>query len=573
MRVSGSALVMGSDINADLLYPARFMGITDHKRQAAHALQGLGDEWPARVAAHPVLVAGDNLGGGSAREEAVTALLGAGVKLVVARGFSRLFFRNCINNGLPAVACPDLPALETGATVTADLAEGWVEVEGQRLSVPPLPPELLAIIASGGLLARPRDALPAVLHGPVTDTGTLSEQILSRAAGRPLRAGDMAEVTPDHCFIPDDTISLLMHHLERAGVTRLPHPERLGVFYDHFAPAETVEHATAHAEGRRFLRRLGVERLHEVGEGISHQICVEQGLVKPGELAFNADSHTTTLGAVGCFGTGLGATETAHVWATGRIWLRVPETIRIMLDGTLRLGVTAKDICLFLLRLIGSAGAAYRVLEFHGPGVAGLSTAQRMTLCNMAVELGAKAAMVPPDNAWPRVDARAAYSRDILVDLGALSPMAALPGRVAPIEDFGAPAINQAFLGTCTNGRIEDLREAAAILAGRRLAPGVRMLVTPASRAVQSAALRDGTLATLLDAGCVLTPPGCGACAGLHMGLLGDGEVCVSSGSRNAPGRMGSRSAAILLASPATVAASAVTGRLTDPRRLMEKPA
>lgn len=402
---------------------------------------------------------------------------------------------------------------------------------------------------------------------------TLSEQILSRAAGRPLRAGDMAEVTPDHCFVPDDTIALLMHHLERAGVTRLPYPERLGVFYDHFAPAETVEHATAHAEGRRFLKRHGVSRLFEVGEGISHQICVEQGLVRPGELAFNADSHTTTLGAIGCFGTGLGATETAYVWATGRIWLRVPTTIRVVLEGALAPGVAAKDICLALLRLVGPAGATYRALEFQGGAVAALSVAQRMTLCNMAVELGAKAALVPPDDAWPRVSPDAVYEREIVLDLSALEPMAALPGRVAPIADFGAPEIHQAFLGTCTNGRIEDLREAAAILAGRRLAPGVRMLVTPASRAVQSAALREGVLATLLEAGCVLTPPGCGACAGLHMGLLGDGERCVSSGSRNAPGRMGSRAADILLASPATVAASAVAGRLTDPRLLMESPA
>lgn len=416
--------------------------------------------------------------------------------------------------------------------------------------------------------------------------GTLAEAILSRAASRPVRAGDLVEVRADRCFVPDDTIALVMHHLRRVGITRLAIPERIGIFYDHFAPAETIGSATAQAEGRRFAAAHGIAQLFDVGEGISHQLAVEKGLVRPGELALNADSHTTTLGAAGCFGTGIGAAETAYVWATGSIWLRVPSTIRVVLEGRLPEGCDAKDVCLTLLRDIGPRAAAYRAIEFHGAGVARLGMAARMTLCNMAVELGAKAAMVPPDavteahyaalgiisdGTWPSVDPGAEYERSLHLDLDSLVPMVAGPhavDRVAPVAEMGAPRIDQAFLGTCTNGRIEDLRVAAAILRGRRLGPGVRMVVTPASRAVQLAAMREGLTETFLEAGCVVTVPGCGACAGLHQGLLGDGETCISSGSRNAPGRMGSREAAIFLASPATVAASAVAGRLTDPRTL-----
>jgi homoaconitate hydratase family protein len=419
---------------------------------------------------------------------------------------------------------------------------------------------------------------------------TLAEKILSRAAGRPVRAGEIAEFEPDWCFVPDDTIALLMHHLQRAGVARLAHPERLGIFYDHFAPAETAASAGAQSAGRRFAAEHGIRHLFDVGEGISHQVALERGIVRPGQLAFNADSHTTTLGAAGCFGTGIGATETAYAWATGRLWLRVPETIRVELRGALRPGVAAKDAALTLLQRLGTRSATYRALEFAGDGLATLSMASRMTLCNLAVEMGAKAAMVPADavtaahyralgaplaEAPPQPDPDAAYERRVTLDLAGVRPMVSGPhavDRVAPVAEAGAPRIDQAFLGTCTNGRIEDLRAAAAVLAGRRVAPGVRMLVTPASREVYAAALREGVAATLLEAGCVLTTPGCGACAGLHMGLLGDGEVCVSSGSRNAAGRMGSREAAIYLASPATVAASAVTGRLTDPTALNPVP-
>ena len=416
--------------------------------------------------------------------------------------------------------------------------------------------------------------------------GTLAEKILGRASGGSVSAGQYVEVTPDWCFTVDDTIGLIMKYHHEAGIERLAAPERVGIFYDHYAPADSREHASDHSAGRAYARRHGIAHFFDVGQGISHQVCVERGLITPGQLVFNSDSHTTTLGATACFGTGLGAAETAYVWATGRIWLRVPATIRILLTGALRPGVDAKDVCLALLRAHGARVATYRAIEFHGEGAASLGMASRLTLCNMGVELGAKAAMFPADAVTAehfsrlgipidmeagRPDADAAYERDIALDLSDVEPLAAYPHAVddvGSVRDVAGIAINQAFLGSCTNGRLEDLRAAAAVLKGRHVAPGVRMIVTPASSQVFAAALREGIIDIMTTAGAIVTTPGCGACAGLHLGVLGDGEVCISSSSRNFRGRMGSPNAAIYLASPATVAASAVVGRITDPRSL-----
>lgn len=416
---------------------------------------------------------------------------------------------------------------------------------------------------------------------------TLSEKILSRGAGRAVRAGQFIEVEPDWAFMVDDTVGLILTYLADAGVTRVRYPERIALFYDHFAPADNAANATDQRRGREFAAQSGIARLFDVGSGISHQIVVERGLVRPGQIAVNADSHTTTLGAVGCFGTGLGAAEMAYVWATGRIWLRVPATVRVRLIGALASGVDAKDVMLALLGQLSARVATYQAIEFHGEGVARLSMASRLTLCNMGVELGAKAALVPVDAVTVshfarlgidinpdagRPDADAAYEKTVTLDLGTVGPMVACPhtvDNVQPIRDLGPVPIHQAFLGTCTNGRLEDLRAAAVVLRGKRVAGGVRMIVTPASREVYKSALQEGVLQVLTDAGCVVTTPGCGACAGLHMGVLGDGETCISSSSRNFLGRMGNRNAAVYLGSPATVAASALRGCISDPRDVM----
>lgn len=298
---------------------------------------------------------------------------------------------------------------------------------------------------------------------------TLAEKILGRAAGEPVSAGQYVEVSPDWCFTVDDTIGLIMKYHQDVGLKRLVTPERLGIFYDHFAPADNREHAGDHSAGRAYARRHGITHFYDVGQGISHQVCIERGLVKPGQLVFNSDSHTTTLGAAACFGTGLGAAETAYVWATGRIWLRVPATIRVILTGTLKPGVDAKDACLALLQAHGSRVATYRAIEFHGEGAASLDMASRLTLCNMGVEMGAKTALFPADSVTAahfarlgipiemeagRPESDAVYEREITLDLGGIEPMAARPhavDNVGSVQELEGTVIHQAFLGSCTN--------------------------------------------------------------------------------------------------------------------------
>ncbi len=400
--------------------------------------------------------------------------------------------------------------------------------------------------------------------------GTLAEQLLSRAAGRPVRPGDWIVVAPDRVMVHDALGPTIFRILrEELGAERVRHPDRVALVVDHVAPAATP----ATANGQRFLRRMarthGIETFFDVGEGIAHQVLVETGWVRPGQLVVGADSHSTAYGAVGAFGTGMGSTDVALILATGRTWLRVPETVRVRLRGAFPPRTGPKDLALWLARRLGADGATYCALEFHGD----LDLAGRLTLSSMAVEMGAKAGLWPPTEPVEGIgpDPRAPVREEVVVDLDRLSPQVALPHRVDQVADVGEVAgtrVDVVFLGTCTNGRYEDLRAAAEILRGRRVAPGVRFLVTPASRRTLQRALADGTLASLLEAGAVLAPPGCGPCIGRHLGVLADGEVCLSTGNRNFRGRMGSPQARIYLASPQVAAATALTGRITDPREV-----
>ena len=413
---------------------------------------------------------------------------------------------------------------------------------------------------------------------------TLAEKIMSRHFGQSVRAGQFVEVAPDWAFSIDDGIGLVLSYLRQAGIETIPYPERTALFYDHFAPADSGLSATFQRMGRDFARKVGIPHVFDVGTGIAHQVAVETGLVRPGQIAVNNDSHTPTLGAVACFGTGMGSLEIAYIWATGRTWFQVPPTLRIDLEGTLPEWSTAKDLILALIGRLGPRAATYKAIEYHGDAVPRLSMAQRMTLCNMAVELGAKTGLMPADavtvahyaalgiaiDTEPgRPEEGAEYERRESISLDAIEPMVACPHavhNVKPARRLERTPIHQAFLGTCTNGRLEDLEEAARLLKGRTIAAGVRMVVTPASRAVYIQALKNGTIETLMEAGCTVTTPGCGACNGLHQGALGDGEVCIASSSRNFLGRMANRNASVYLGSAATVAASALAGYINDPR-------
>jgi methanogen homoaconitase large subunit len=414
---------------------------------------------------------------------------------------------------------------------------------------------------------------------PTLPSATLSEQILSHAAGRPVRAGELVIVPVDRCMTHDSLAPEVIDALRQdLGVQRIHDPERVAVFMDHVAPAASVQTADAQVKVRRWVAEQGIRHFYDVGAGVCHQVMIEEGLVSPGQLVLGADSHATSYGAVGAFGTGMGSRDLALTLASGNTWLRVPETIRVQAVGAFRAQVGAKDLSLHLCGLLGLDGATYRAIEFHG--LDALTLASRITLCGMTTEVGAKVGMMLPSGAvrqaygcpdWLGDSEGAEYLRTVEVDLGALPSLVSVPpevDHVRPASELGDVQVDMVFIGTCTNGRLEDLRAAARILRGRHIAPEMRMLVIPASHTILQQAVADGTVGILLNAGATLGTPGCGPCIGRHMGVMGAGEVCFSTANRNFRGRMGSPEALIYLGSPETAAATALTGRITDPSAL-----
>ncbi|HLF25062.1 MAG TPA: 3-isopropylmalate dehydratase large subunit [Anaerolineae bacterium] len=438
---------------------------------------------------------------------------------------------------------------------------------------------------------------------------TFAEKALARAAGLPSAvAGQVVDARPDLVLSHDNTAAIAK--IFRAiGLERVAIPERMAITLDHAAPAPNAKHAQNHAEVRAFVKEQGVRHFFEVGRGICHQVFSEEALILPGQLILGADSHTTHFGWLGAFGAGIGRTEVAALWATGELWLRVPESLKIVVTGELGKGITAKDLCLHIIGRLGADGGLYKSVEFSGPVIEQLSLDSRMVIPNMMAEFGAKNACLPPDEAvfeylaerrarrliaknqspitnhqslvkeqrleirdlalYPDPDA--AYAAIHTFDASAIELTIACPHTVdsaQPLSAVRGTRIHQAFIGTCTNGRVEDLALAAEIVKGKRVAPGTRLLVIPASSQVYADAMRLGYVQTLLAAGAVFGVPGCGPCMGNHMGVLAPGEVCLSSANRNFKGRMGQPDAEIYLASPAVVAASAVTGVITDPREL-----
>ncbi len=405
---------------------------------------------------------------------------------------------------------------------------------------------------------------------------TLSEQIISHAVGRIVHPGEIVVVRPDIVMSHDSLTPSIIDILHTEfGKTKVYDPEQLVFVFDHVSPASTVGTADSQNKVRAFSREQNIP-LFEVGRGICHQLLVEEGIAKPGTIIIGADSHSTSYGSVGAFGTGMGSTDVAIIWATGKTWLRVPETMRVVVRGRFRNGVGPKDLSLKIGSVLTISGATYESIEYHG--LDWLPLNGRQTLSSMAVELGAKAGIVPPSGEvldrftvpnWLFVDSQARYMRTIEIDLDELEPQIALPHAVDNVVDVSRVAglqIQEVFLGTCTNGRYEDFREAADILRGNQVSQNVRFIVTPASQKELLKTMQDDTLSTLVAAGAILTPPGCGACMGRHQGTLGNNDICLSTGNRNFRGRMGDPTSQIYLVSPAVAAASALTGSITDPR-------
>jgi len=416
---------------------------------------------------------------------------------------------------------------------------------------------------------------------------TFAQKMLAKKAGlEHVDVGQIVEVEPDVCMSHDNTAAI-SKTFTKIGVDRVKNPERFVVVLDHTVPAATEKYALGHKEIREFVAKQGITHFYDAGVGICHQVLPEKGFALPGTLILGSDSHTTTYGAFGAFSAGIGRSEMAVLYATSKIWLKTPASFKVVVDGTLREPVTSKDLTLGIIGSLGADGALYRSVEFSGEAIRKMSLASRMVLTNMAIEMGAKNGYIAPDDkVFSFLDSRAVapyapvfpdpdaeYETTFTFDAATLVPQVAKPhtvDNVAPVEEVAGTRIHQALLGTCTNGRLEDLRLAARILEGRKVAKGVRLLVLPASQEVLEAALKEGLVTTFVRAGALLLNPGCGPCLGAHQGVLAPGEVCVSTANRNFKGRMGSPDAETYLASPATVAASAVAGVITDPREVTE---
>jgi methanogen homoaconitase large subunit len=408
---------------------------------------------------------------------------------------------------------------------------------------------------------------------------TLAEQILSHAAGRPVQAGDVVTVQVDLAMVHDSIApSVIRIMQEQLGAEDVWNPNQIAVVIDHVAPASNLQTAKSQNRLRAWAREQGIQHFFDVGRGISHQVLIEEQLARPGMLIVGSDSHSTAYGAVGAFGTGMGATDIALALATGQTWLRVPSTVRVQAYGRLSTGITAKDVALRLARDLRADGATYQAVEYHG--FDSFSVGERTTLATMAIEVGAKAGIIPPAGPalasryvppWLTIEEGATYSQTLEIDLARVTPQIAAPhhvDNVADLSDLGRVDVSVVYIGTCTNGRYEDMAAAARILRGRRVHPRVRMLVVPASSEALQLAVADGTLSTLLAAGATIGTPGCGACIGRHMGVLGPGDVCLFTGNRNFRGRMGHPEAKIYLGSPEVAAATAVAGYIADPREI-----
>ena len=416
---------------------------------------------------------------------------------------------------------------------------------------------------------------------------TMTQKILARHAGLPsVEAGQLIEAKLDLVLGNDITTPVAITEFDKAGLTEIFDRDKIAIVLDHYTPCKDIKAAQLCAKARAFAQRFGITHFYEVGQmGIEHALLPEKGLTAPGEVIIGADSHTCTYGALGAFSTGVGSTDMAAGMATGVLWFKVPSAIRVTLKGKLRPYVSGKDVILHLIGRIGVDGALYKSLEFGGEGVAQLTMDDRFTIANMAIEAGAKNGIFPVDDAtraylsgrvdrpWEayEADPDAVYDQEVVIDLDELRPTVALPhlpSNTRTVDQVEGTPIQQVVIGSCTNGRLEDLRQAAEILKGRHVADGVRCIVIPATQQVYLDALKAGYVEAFIQAGCAVSTPTCGPCLGGHMGVLSDGERAVSTTNRNFVGRMGPVSSEIILASPAVAAASAVKGCVADPAKL-----
>ncbi|MDP2921059.1 MAG: 3-isopropylmalate dehydratase large subunit [Candidatus Omnitrophota bacterium] len=413
---------------------------------------------------------------------------------------------------------------------------------------------------------------------------TIVEKIFSAHSGKDVKAGDVVVADIDFSFGQDGTSMLVIDAFRNLGAKKVFDKEKFRMVIDHSSPSPNIGVSEVHKKMRNFAKEHDLE-VFDIGCGVCHQVIPESGMVRPGDLVVGADSHTCTYGALGAFSTGMGSTDVAVALATGKNWFKVPETVKIILKGRTKRRVYSKDVILYIIGKLGADYCTYDAVEFTGGYIRALSMDSRFTITNMAIEMGAKAGIIEPDEKtykWLKArrvkgkglrvksDRDAAFKKTLEFDVSKIEPQAAKPhtvDNVVPVSDLKSVKINQAFLGTCTNGRLEDLSIACSILKNRKIHKDVKMIIAPASRDIFQQAIDKGIISEFVNSGACVVAPGCGPCVGTHNGVLSSGEVCVSTANRNFKGRMGNPEAFIYLASPATVAASAIDGRITDPRK------
>lgn len=595
-KFSGKIWKFGNDIDTDTIIPGKRGTIPDRNEMKKYAFELLKPEFGSTVQPGDILVAGTNFGCGSSREQAATVLSYNGVRCIIAKSFARIFFRNAFNSGILLLTCDQIQDVcEGGDIVTVDVDAQTVSVNGKTFKVGAVPENLYNIVANGGLIEDTKkrlaagnvkmDIKPLSMEQCRKKGYTMVEKILKKNAGKEhVAPGDIVITKPDMFMIHDIYTTYLLETMKDIGADKIDDPDKVTIVWDHCMPTAVAKNDYDHYEaGLELAKTYGIKKLH-IGEGICHTIMHEAKYAKPGEIATATDSHTTTYGGDGNFCSGIGTAEMAAALITGELWFKVPEAIKIVLNGHLRDGVMSKDVILRILGDIKADGGQYKSLEFTGTAAHEMSMEQRFTVANMALEAGAKCGLFEADEKtaeyygmpledidWVCVDDEAKYEKVLTYDVSELEPQLSCPqgvDNVHPISEVKGTKMDEVYLGSCTNGSIEDMEAAAKILKGRKVAKGLRFIVVPATNTIFKQAIERGYIKTFIEAGAVICHPCCGLCCGMPYGLMTDDERILLTANRNFIGRQGTKKTLGYLSSPTVAAATAVMGVVTDPADL-----
>lgn len=594
-RFSGRIWKFGDDIDTDTIIPGKRGTIPTIEEMKKYAFELLKPEFGSTVQAGDILIAGSNFGCGSSREQAATVLSYNGVRCIIAKSFARIFFRNAFNSGILLLQCDGIQDVcEGGDIVTVDVDAQTVSVNGKDFKVGAIPENLFSIVSNGGLIedtkkriaeGNKKQEIHSLTLEQCRKSGyTLVEKLLKKNAGKEhVEPGDIVITRPDMFMVHDIYTTYLLDTMNKIGVDKIDDPDKVTIVFDHCMPTAVAKNDYDHYNaGLELSKRFGIKKMH-IGEGICHTIMHQAKYAKPGQIATATDSHTTTYGGAGNFCSGIGTAEMAAALITGELWFKVPDAIKIVLNGHLQDGVMSKDVILKILGDIKADGGQYKSLEFTGTAAHEMSMEQRFTVANMALEAGAKCGLFEADEKtaeyygmpfeeidWIHVDDDAKYEKVLTYNVSELGPQLSCPqgvDNVHPIEEVLGTKIDEVYLGSCTNGSIEDMAVAAEILKGKKVAEGLRFIVVPSTNQVFKESIERGYIKTFIEAGGVICHPCCGLCCGMPYGLMSDDERILSTANRNFIGRQGTKKTLSYLCSPAVAAATAIAGVVTDPRK------